>query len=330
MDILSSIYSASLPRGDACPVDINEDDTSSTTIETSRLSASGCKRKRRKMETVTDEWIRMVGKKDIAEWQCTACEKCFTSERGARTHIYMQHVIPTSSNGNPGVLDDPSPSETKESLANGKMEVTSFSCDKCSRLFSSSDARYQHARAKHGTYVTLRPKWAAPTIGLPDADVACSVSASCSTADAAAATGADHAIDIAIGAAASDVAVSHDFDIDINDTRTESKPSGPTVSPMNMSRVRHRANKGQTAAEQLQLAAMSALDSTHRAAFHCEVCALACPSQVEYELHMLGLQPSDHKLTHPCPSCGKQFADERGLSQHMNFCTAPAIRGSKA
>ena len=82
-------------------------------------------------------------------WQCKSCERCFQSEQGAKTHVYMMHVL----DGGDVVGSN---------CLSGNIPLI---CSLCARACPNKDALQQHTIAKHsGQYQDIKPSWAMEAI----------------------------------------------------------------------------------------------------------------------------------------------------------------------
>ena len=78
-------------------------------------------------------------------WQCKSCGRCFQSEQGVKTHVYMMHVL----DGGDIVDND---------CLSGNIPLI---CNLCARACPNKDALQQHTIAKHsGQYQDIKPSWA--------------------------------------------------------------------------------------------------------------------------------------------------------------------------
>lgn len=78
-------------------------------------------------------------------WQCKSCNRCFQSEQGVKTHVYMMHVLDGDDVSDNNCLSSNIP----------------IVCSVCNRACPNNDALQQHTIAKHsGQYQDIKPSWA--------------------------------------------------------------------------------------------------------------------------------------------------------------------------
>jgi DNA-directed RNA polymerase subunit RPC12/RpoP len=300
------------------------------------------KRKKRKVYDAveggyTRVWVQDGGGTPAAAvevWECATCKKRLGTEQGARTHVYMVHVLAEgatsirdneNSNSNnhhnrdggnfttactsSGAIGTACGADgaatiavaaTASTSASASVPVPSYTCEFCGKEVRNADALFQHQRAKHqGLYTSIKPSWAAA-----------SSTASADPTITAAATITSPSNIIGHAPIGDEAGTRANPDIvTITDTGPDIDTASEAVTETGMIVGEYE---------------LPSVNSSVVRAFPCSVCDVVLDSEDALRRHMEGWQPIRLEKSLICSHCGKKFADERGLKQHMNFCILKA------
>jgi ribosomal protein L37AE/L43A len=308
------------------------------------------KRKKRKVNDAVEGGYTRVWVQDgddtpaaaVDVWECTSCKKRLGTEQGARTHVYMVHVLAegatsirdntslftsTNDNGNSnsncgggnstsactssGAVGTACGADGAATIAvaatastsasaSTSVPVPSYTCEFCGKEVRNADALFQHQRAKHqGLYTSIKPSWAAA-----------SSTASADPTITAAATITSPSNIIGHAPIGDEAGTRANPDIvTITDTGPDIDTASEAVTETGMIVGEYE---------------LPSVNSSVVRAFPCSVCDVVLDSEDALRRHMEGWQPIRLEKSLICSHCGKKFADERGLKQHMNFCILKA------
>jgi DNA-directed RNA polymerase subunit M/transcription elongation factor TFIIS len=131
-------------------------------VDQKHKQAKPKKQKKRKMVEMTAGMYEQVSvsteSKDVESescYRCTTCRKEFPTEQGARTHVYVEHVLEKSvAKYQLRALESVAltPVSTESLQIESEVDSGTYRCSFCTgseKVYTSVDALYQHVTAKH-------------------------------------------------------------------------------------------------------------------------------------------------------------------------------------
>ena len=117
---------------------------------------SSGKLKKRKVVELTEDKIEIDDKTGVST--CKICKRNFRSIEGARTHVYMVHVIAVAELSTP--LEEIYKKEGQQlEIINGVKE-SEYNCQLCFKVFANASSLEAHNKSKHGRFEHKIPEWA--------------------------------------------------------------------------------------------------------------------------------------------------------------------------